>query len=373
MDDADFMHIALGLAEKGRGFTSPNPMVGAVVVSDNRIVGQGYHQFAGGPHAEINALAQAAERARGATLYVTLEPCNHTGRTGPCTAKIISAGIRKVVVAMQDLNPDVCGGGIAFLRSHGIEVVTGVGEPAARRLNESFVKFITTKRPFVIVKCAATLDGRIATHTGDSKWVSGPQARAYVHRLRHSTDAIMVGVDTIKADDPQLTARLADGQGKDPQRIILDTHLSIPLEARVLSSTSEAATYLVCQQGIDPARRGAVEKKGARVIECELQQGRIDLARLMERLGAMQITSLLIEGGGRVIGSALAAGVVDKILFFYAPKILGGDDGVPMARGIGPAAMQESIPVKQMQIQRFGPDLMIEGYIGAPGAGRDGG
>jgi diaminohydroxyphosphoribosylaminopyrimidine deaminase/5-amino-6-(5-phosphoribosylamino)uracil reductase len=277
--------------------------------------------------------------------------------------KIIAAGIRKVVVAMRDPNPDVCGGGNEVLGAHGIDVVTGVGQEAAQRLNEAFIKYITGKKPFVILKCATTLDGRIATRTGDSKWVSGPQARAYVHRLRHSVDAIMVGVGTIQADDPQLTTRLADGKGKDPQRIILDTHLSIALEARVLSLASEARTYVVCQKGIDPIRRDALEKRGGKVIECELHKGRIDLARLMQRLGAMKITSLLIEGGAKVIGSALAAGVVDKVIFFYAPKILGGDDGVPVARGIGPVVMQDSIAVENMKIQRFGQDLMVEGYI----------
>jgi diaminohydroxyphosphoribosylaminopyrimidine deaminase/5-amino-6-(5-phosphoribosylamino)uracil reductase len=285
--------------------------------------------------------------------------------------KIIDSGIRKVLVAMRDPNPDVCGGGIEFLRAHGIEVVAGVCEQAAQRLNESFVKFITTKRPFVVVKCAATLDGRIATRTGDSKWVSGPESRAYVHRLRHGVDAIMVGVGTIRADDPQLTARLTDGEGNDPQRIILDTRLSIPLTARVLSIASDARTYVVCQQGIDPVKRDAVKKMGGWVIECELKEGRIDLVRLMDRLAALEITSLLIEGGGQVIGSAFTAGIVDKVLFFFAPKILGADDGVPMARGIGPASMQDIIQVEEMTVRRFGQDLIIEGYIKAPGAAKD--
>lgn len=213
MNDHDYMQLALELAEKGRGWTSPNPMVGAVVVRDGKIVGRGYHQRVGGPHAEVNAIDDAGDRARGATIYVTLEPCNHFGRTPPCTHKIIAAGIRRVVVAMKDPNPDVQGGGNAYLKSHGIEVITGIGETAARTLNEGFVTWVTTGKPFVIVKCAATMDGRIATRTGDSRWVTGPAARAWVHRLRHAVDGIMVGVETVRKDDPSLTTRLEGEPG----------------------------------------------------------------------------------------------------------------------------------------------------------------
>ncbi len=234
MNDQDYMKLALDLAEKGRGWTSPNPMVGAVVVKDGRIVGRGYHQQPGGPHAEVNAIDDAGDRARGATLYVTLEPCNHFGRTPPCTRKILDAGIRRVVVAMTDPNPGVQGGGNPYLQDQGIQVTTGICEKEARTLNENFITWVTTGKPFVIVKCAATLDGRIATRTGDSRWVTGPASRQFVHRIRHGVDAILVGVETVKKDDPSLTTRLDGETGSDPTRIVLDTHLSIPLTAKML-------------------------------------------------------------------------------------------------------------------------------------------
>jgi diaminohydroxyphosphoribosylaminopyrimidine deaminase/5-amino-6-(5-phosphoribosylamino)uracil reductase len=363
MDDLNYMQQALELAAKGRGWTSPNPMVGAVVVKDDRIVGQGYHQRAGGPHAEVNAIDDAGDRARGATLYVTLEPCNHFGRTPPCTRKILDAGIRRLVVAMGDPNPGVQGGGNAYLKDQGLDVTTGICEKEARTLNEGFIAWVTTGRPFVIVKCAATLDGRIATRTGDSRWVTGPASRQFVHGLRHAVDGIMVGVETVKKDDPRLTTRLDGATGSDPTRIILDTHVSIPLTARMLHQASDAPTWVVCGQLAPADRRTALENAGARVVPAALKSGRIDLSALMKQLGAMGITSLLIEGGGTVIGSAFAAGIVDKICFFYAPKILGGDDGIPICRGAGPQSMQQSIPIHDLSVFRFDADVMLQGYL----------
>ncbi|GAB6907010.1 fused diaminohydroxyphosphoribosylaminopyrimidine deaminase;5-amino-6-(5-phosphoribosylamino) uracil reductase [Desulfosarcina cetonica] len=363
MNDHDYMQLALELAEKGRGWTSPNPMVGAVVVRDGKIVGRGYHQRVGGPHAEVNAIDDAGDRARGATIYVTLEPCNHFGRTPPCTHKIIAAGIRRVVVAMKDPNPDVQGGGNAYLKSHGIEVITGIGETAARTLNEGFVTWVTTGKPFVIVKCAATMDGRIATRTGDSRWVTGPAARAWVHRLRHAVDGIMVGVETVRKDDPSLTTRLEGEPGSDPTRIILDTHLSMPVTAKMLRQESGAPTWVVCGPEAAADRRAALEAAGARIVVASLKDGRIDLAALMLQLGRMAVTRLLIEGGGTVIGGALAAGVVDKVCFFYAPKILGGDDGVPICRGKGPESMRQSLPVHDVTVSQFEGDILVEGYL----------
>lgn len=358
------MKIALELAEKGRGFTSPNPMVGAVVVRDGNIVGKGFHEAAGKPHAEVNAIDDAGEKARGATIYVTLEPCNHTGRTPPCTQKIISAGLRKVVSAMKDPNPDVRGGGTALLRKRGIEVVEGVCEPEAMALNEAFVKFIREKRPFVLLKCAATLDGRIAARTGDARWVTGPASREYVHRLRHAMDAILVGVGTVKMDDPSLTTRLPDGKGRDPVRIILDTRLSTPEDAKVLRLDSEAETIIVTGDAIDGDKKARMEEAGARVIRSPVKDGGIDPEPLMKKLGEIGVTSLLVEGGGRVIASMLKSGVPDKINFFYAPKILGGDDGVPICRGPGPDLMRDCTPVESVEVRRFGEDVMIEGYLG---------
>lgn len=363
MNDHDYMIRALEQAEKGRGWTSPNPMVGAVVVRDGKIVGRGYHQRAGGPHAEVNAIDDAGDLARGATIYVTLEPCNHVGRTPPCTHKILDAGIRRVVVAMDDPNPGVKGGGNRHLMERGIEVTRGICEEQARTLNEAFSTWITTGRPFVVVKCAATLDGRIATRSGDSRWVTGPAARAFVHRVRHWVDGIMVGVDTVRADDPSLTTRIDGENGSDPTRIILDTHLKMPLSAKMLTQASDAPTWIVCAPDAPADRRSALENAGARIIPAPLKNTRIDLAALMDQLGGMNITSLLIEGGGRVIGSALAAGIVDKVCFFYAPKILGGDDGVPMCRGAGPESMQESIPIHDLSVSRFDADVLLQGYL----------
>ncbi len=363
MDDELFMHNALSLAEKGRGWTSPNPMVGAVVVKEGAIVGRGWHERVGGPHAEVNAIDDAGEKARGATIYVTLEPCNHFGRTPPCTQKILDAGIKRVVVAMNDPNPGVKGGGNQYLLEKGVEVTTGVCEKEARALNEGFACWVTTGRPFVIAKCAATLDGRIATGSGDSKWVTGPAARDIVHQLRHGADGIMVGVGTAMADDPSLTTRIEGEIGSDPIRIILDTRLELSPTAKMLRQKSSASTWVICGPEADDERRSALEAAGARVISCGLKEGRIDLSRLMDKLGGEGITSLLVEGGGTVLGSAFKAGIVHKVLFFYAPKILGGDDGVPICRGVGPVAMQDSLVVHDLQVSQVGPDVMLQGYL----------
>ena len=363
MDDHDYMDMALDLALKGQGFTSPNPMVGAVVVKNGKVVGRGYHQAAGKPHAEVNALNDAGGEAKGATLYVNLEPCNHTGRTPPCTHQILSSGVQRVVVAMRDPNTDVKGGGIDFLEKNGINVSLGICEAQAKRLNEVFVKYIGTKRPFVILKCAATLDGRIATRTGDSKWVTNELSRGIVHQLRHAVDAILVGIHTINADDPSLTTRLPHGKGKDAIRIILDTNLSISPGAKVLRLDSDSDTILVAGKSAIKEKKSTFAANGVRVIEAVLKNKRIDMNPLMDQLGAMNISSLLIEGGSRVTASALNAGIVDKIMFFYAPKLTGGDDGVPICRGKGPELMADCIAVKNVTLQRFGDDVMIEGYI----------
>jgi diaminohydroxyphosphoribosylaminopyrimidine deaminase / 5-amino-6-(5-phosphoribosylamino)uracil reductase len=363
LDDQDFMQMALDLAIKGEGFTSPNPMVGAVVVKDGRVVGSGYHEQVGGPHAEANAIDAAGPLAEGATLYVTLEPCNHTGRTPPCTLKIIEAGIRRVVIAMLDPNRKVAGGGADFLKQKGIQIEIGACREQAQKLNEAFIKHVCTGRPLVMVKCAATLDGRIATRTGDSRWVTGERSRQFVHRLRHAVDAILVGINTVRMDNPSLTARLPDRRGKDPVRIILDTHLSISPDARLLQQKSAADTILVVGKDAAGEKLRAFEKAGIRLIRSEIKDGLIDLVALVERLGSMQLTSLLIEGGSRVLASAFNAGIVDKVFFFYAPKILGGDDGVPICSGPGPELMSQSIAVRDIGLHRFDDDIMIEGYI----------
>ncbi len=367
MDPQHYMRRALDLAGQGRGFTSPNPMVGAVVVKDGRIVGEGYHHAAGRPHAEVNALDDAGEGAAGATLYVTLEPCNHTGRTPPCTEKIIRSGVSRVVSAMDDPNPSVAGGGHQYLKSQGIQVETGVCEDEATRLNEAFIKHTCTGRPFVIVKCAATLDGRIATRTGDARWVTGSAARLHVHRLRHAVDGILVGINTVRADDPSLTTRLPEDvqpDPRDPVRIILDTHLSIPENAGILQLDSGAETLIICADSVPAKRKSAIERPGVRVMTAATNEGgRIELAGLMDRLGEENITSLLVEGGSQVLASAFAAGIVDKAMFYYAPKILGGDDGVPICAGPGRDSMADCILLTDVRTRRFYDDILVEGYV----------
>jgi diaminohydroxyphosphoribosylaminopyrimidine deaminase/5-amino-6-(5-phosphoribosylamino)uracil reductase len=361
------MQMALDLAKKGEGFTSPNPMVGAVIVKDGEVVGRGYHKAPGEAHAEVDAIDNAGSLAQDATLYVTLEPCNHTGRTPPCTEKIIGAGIRHVVAAMEDPNPDVKGGGLEYLKNRGIKTTVGICEDHAKRLNEFFIKYARIKRPFTIIKCAATLDGRIATKSGDSRWVTGEAAREFVHCLRHAVDAIMVGINTVEKDNPSLTTRLAnrpkDFKSLDPTRIILDTHLQISEKAKLLRLHSDSDTILVTGPLVSSDKKARIEKTGARIIESPLKDGMIDIDRLMDRLGSLGITSLLIEGGSRVVASALSAGIVEKVIFFFAPKILGGDDGIPICKGPGADVMDRCIQVKDINVRRFGDDIMIQGYI----------
>ncbi len=363
--DVDFMKVALELAEKGRGWTSPNPMVGAVVVRDGEVIGRGFHRAAGRDHAEVEAIDDAGPLARGATLYVTLEPCNHFGKTPPCTEKILAAGIRRVVAAMADPNPEVAGGGAKRLQQEGVAVEIGLCAGEALRQNEAFVKYVATRRPFTAVKCAATLDGHLATRTGDSKWITGKSARSYVHRLRHAMDGILVGIGTVAADDPSLTARpdAAFGPAKDPVRFVLDSRLSISPSAGVLRLDSESETYIICGASAPEDRRRALEKAGARIIEAPLSDHGIALDPLMERLGAMGITSLLIEGGGRIVASAFREKIVDRIYFFYGPKVLGGNDGIPVCRGPGPDRLADAISICNVRVHRFDDDVLIEGDV----------
>ena len=358
------MREAIRLAEKGKGFTSPNPCVGALVVKDGVIVGKGYHQAAGSLHAEPNAINDAGEKSRGATLFVTLEPCNHTGRTPPCTHKIIEAGIRKVVVGCLDPNPFVAGGGIQYLKENNIEVVSQVLEDQASRLIEDFIWYVQNdRRPFVILKCASTLDGRIATASGDSKWITNEASRAFGHRLRHEADAILVGSGTLHADDPSLTARLTGEDTRDPVRVILDTHLTIDDTARVLNLDSVAQTIVICGPDISEDKKGRIERKGARVMQVGLKNQRLDLNEVMIKLGQLSILSLLIEGGGTVAGAALAEKVVNKVCFFLAPKILGGSDGIPVISGKGPSAIDQAHEIMEPEVTRLGGDILVQGYL----------
>ena len=358
-----FMKAALGLAQKGLGKTSPNPAVGAVIVRKGEIVAAGFHRKAGGPHAEVEALDRLEGRARpGDMLYVTLEPCNHHGRTPPCTQAILEKGIRKVVVGMRDPNPRVTGGGCDFLSGHGVEVVTGILEEECRRLNEAFATYVTKGRPFVIAKTALTLDGWTATSTGHSRWVTNERSRAWVHRLRSQVDGILVGVGTVKADDPLLNTRLRKGRGKDPVRIIVDTRLSVPKNARVLRDPQGAETVIAVGEDVPGARLERLQKRGISFLLCPKKEGRIDLRALMDRLAAKSITSVLLEGGATLMGAMIRERLVDKFCIFKAPKILGGSDGWPMALGQGPRRMDQSIPLEDIRIRRFGEDLLIIGY-----------
>jgi len=355
------MALALREARKARGQTSPNPMVGAVVARKERVISRGYHAQAGAPHAEAAALKKAGD-ARGATLYVTLEPCHHQGRTPPCTQVILSAGIRRVVVGDIDPNPHVTGGGAEFLASRGVEVVTGILRRKCHELNEFFNKHITTGLPFVLLKSAATMDGKLATATGDSRWVTGEKARSYVHRLRNDVDAILVGRGTVKKDDPSLNTRLPGRRsGRDPVRLVLDTRLRLPLSARVFDQDIGGAAIVVTGPKPPAKKRRAFEKAGIEVLVLPLARGRINLSKLTKKLGARNIQSILIEGGGEVNASALLYDrIVDKIFFFYAPKIIGGVKAPTLVDGSGIEMMSKSLNVEIIKIRRLGSDILIE-------------
>ncbi len=356
------MALALKEARKARGRTSPNPMVGAVVSKGEHVIARGYHVRAGTPHAEVVALERAGDAARGATLYVTLEPCNHQGRTPPCTQAILSAGIRRVVIGDLDPNPHVTGGGAGFLASQGLEVETGVLGQRCHDLNEFYNKHVTTGLPFVLLKSAATLDGKLATVTGDSRWVTGEKARRYVHRLRGDVDAILVGRKTVEKDDPRLNTRLPSGRsGQNPIRLVLDTRLRLPLSSRVFDQRIGGPTIAVT--GPDPPvkRVRSYEKAGIEIISLPFSGNRISLAKLIDKLGARDIQSLLIEGGGQVNASALLQErIVDKVFFFYAPKIIGGAKASTLVDGPGVRLMDESLHLDILKIRRLGSDILVE-------------
>ncbi|HSQ33542.1 MAG TPA: bifunctional diaminohydroxyphosphoribosylaminopyrimidine deaminase/5-amino-6-(5-phosphoribosylamino)uracil reductase RibD [Peptostreptococcaceae bacterium] len=360
--DIKYMKRALELAQKGIGYTSPNPLVGAVIVKNGKIIGEGYHEVYGSNHAEINAFKSAREDVKGATMYVTLEPCSHYGKTPPCAHAIVEKGIKKVVIGLKDPNPLVSGKGIQILKDNGIEVVSGVLEEEGRKLNEIFLKYITTKLPFCIMKTAMTLDGKIAAYTGDSKWITGEISRKYVHKLRHRVSGIMVGIGTILKDDPFLNTRLEDGEGKDPIRIIVDSKLRIPLQANVLNLKSNAKTIIATTQNADMDKLKALEERGAEVIITP-SIDKVDLVFLMKALGERKIDSILLEGGSELNYSALNEGIVDKVNSFIAPKIIGGSSSKTPVGGIGKSYMKDAINLKDINIHAFDNDIMIEGYI----------
>ncbi|HEY6838200.1 MAG TPA: bifunctional diaminohydroxyphosphoribosylaminopyrimidine deaminase/5-amino-6-(5-phosphoribosylamino)uracil reductase RibD [Geobacteraceae bacterium] len=352
------MRRAIALARKGVGKTSPNPAVGCVIIKDGAIVGEGWHRRAGTPHAEVHALAQAGERARGADVYVTLEPCAHYGKTPPCAEALIAAGVGRVFAGMVDPNPKVCGKGVAMLREAGITVTAGLLEEECRLLNEPFIKQITTGLPFVTLKCALTLDGKIATAAGDSRWITNEKSRRHVHRIRGMVDAVLVGSGTVRADDPQLTCRIAGG--RDPLRVVVDSTLTLPHSARIFGLESAAPT-LVATVSTDAERIARLERPGVEVLSCGARDGRVDLEELLRTLARRGIQSLLLEGGGVLAGEALRVGLVDKFLLFYAPKLVGGDAPGPFA-GQGVEKMAEAFRLRNMSVRRFGDDLLVTAY-----------
>jgi diaminohydroxyphosphoribosylaminopyrimidine deaminase/5-amino-6-(5-phosphoribosylamino)uracil reductase len=367
--DERFLRQALDLARQGIGLTSPNPCVGAVIVDANgTIVGTGTHTYDGIRHAEILALEQAGEKARGATLYINLEPCSHQGRTGPCADAVIAAGITRVVASMPDPNPLVSGQGFAKLRNAGIAVSSGILEQEAKTLNQSFAKFIRCKTPLVTLKAAMTLDGKIAPPPNQSPrapWITGESARAHVQELRHQHDAILVGVGTVIADDPLLTDRSGHPRRRPLLRIILDSHLRLPLDSRVVKTAQD--DVLVLCSFTEEKKKQQLLKLGLRVRQLPTaSDGHPDLLAVSRFLGEMEITSLLIEGGSTVNGAALASGVVDKIFLYYAPAILGGATSVPFAAGAGFASIGDAAQVKSLRLHRFGEDFAVEGYLKDP-------
>jgi len=361
--DQNWMRRALDLAARARGRTSPNPMVGAVIVKDGQVVGEGFHAYAGSDHAEAEALREAGAAAAEGTLYVSLEPCCHHGRTPPCVERIVRAGIRRVVAACEDPNPSVSGRGIASLREAGVTVDVGLLGEEAARLNEAFFKYIRTGFPFVTLKVAASLDGKIATRTGESRWITGESARRRVHQLRNEVDAVLVGIGTVLRDDPLLTTRLGIAEQRDPIRIIVDNLARLPLRAKVVNRASTAPTILAVSQMAPRTKLEALEREGVQVIVVENSPRRVSLERLMEVLGKRGILSVMIEGGAEINASALREGVADKVLVFLAPILIGGKSTPTAVGGDGIESLTQVLRLRNVRIERFDGDILVEAYI----------
>ena len=360
-----FMQRALELAGQAKGRTSPNPLVGAVIVKDGKVIGEGYHQKAGTPHAEVHALNAAGKNAKGATLYTTLEPCCHYGRTPPCTAALIRAGIADVYIAGIDPNPSVAGKGIRQLENAGIHVYVGVCKQEAEKLNEVHTKYIQTGLPFVILKVAMSLDGKIATATGESQWITSEASRQRGHEVRDEVDAILVGRGTIARDNPALTTRLqGNRQGQDAIRIVMDSHARIPTDVRIFNTKSSAGVIVAVTPAAPSENVKALEKSGAEVIIVPEADDKVCFKSLMEILGKREITSILIEGGGEINASAIAAGVVDKVMCFVAPIIIGGQNAPGPIGGAGVASLTDVPRLQEVRITQLpASDFLIEGYL----------
>ena len=365
MNHEPYMRLALRLARKALGQTSPNPLVGALVVKEGRVVGAGYHRRAGAPHAETEALREAGSGARGATLYVTLEPCNHSGRTPPCCDAIIRSGLAHVVIAARDPNPITNGRGIERLRREGIDVVTGVLEEAARELNAPFHKAMTSGLPLVIAKVGQSLDGKIATTSGESRWITSEKARQHGHQLRRRVDAILVGINTVLQDDPVLTARAGRRRPARPLKVVVDTRLRMPPTARLLSDESPSPT-LIATTARTNAKRAPLVREGVEVMTLPARQGRVPLRMLCRRLVRRGIQSVLIEGGGEVLASAFAERLVDRVIFFIAPILIGGRTAPGSLGGPGIARLSQAIRLEGLSVRRIGADLCVEARVVYP-------
>ena len=362
VDDARWMRRALALAERGRGLTSPNPMVGAVVVRDGRVVGEGFHARAGMPHAEVAALSAAGAAARHATLYVTLEPCNHQGRTRPCVEAVIAAGIARVVAAVPDPNPHVAGGGAGALRASGIEVAVGCLEETAQRLNRVFFTAMRRLRPHVTLKCAMTLDGKIAAADRSSRWITGPDARREAHRLRREADAVVIGIETALADDPALDVRLEEPWPREPYRVVVDSRARLPLSARLIAAGTAGRSVVATIDGAPTERLAALEGRGVTLLRCRQRQGRVDLDDLCRRLFDLDVIGILLEGGSELNAAFLDAGLVDRVAFFVAPKLLGGA-AAPTAIGGAGRALGDAVGLERVEIRPVGDDWLFEADV----------
>lgn len=360
MSDEEYMRMALELAKKGAGHVNPNPMVGAVIVKDGRVIGKGYHEKCGELHAERNAIASLTESAQGATIYVTLEPCCHYGKTPPCTEAIIENKISRVVIGSRDPNPLVAGKGAKILREHGIEVVEDVLREECDSINQVFFYYIQNKLPYVVMKYAMTMDGKIACHTGESKWVTGEEARAYVQKLRNLYTGIMVGVETVRRDDPMLNCRLEGG--RNPVRIICDSHLRTPLCSNIVRTAKDIPTIIATICG-DEERQGEYKRNGCEIITLKEKDGRVDLKELMACLGERKIDGILLEGGGTLNWSALNAGIVNRVMAFVAPKIFGGADAKSPVEGAGVESPPKAFQLENIKYRTIGGDILLEADI----------
>lgn len=361
--DLYFMRLALRQAIRARGRTSPNPLVGAVLVRDGQLLAHGYHKRAGTPHAEINALAKVHGKAHGATLYCTLEPCSHHGRTPPCCEAVWRSGVKRVVVGMVDPNPLVAGRGIRFLAERGIAVTSGLLADECQAINRPFCQWISHATPWVIMKAGLSLDGRIAAPGGNAAWITNAASRRYVHQLRDQVDAILIGIGTAINDDPSLTTRLTGSGHRDPLRVILDRDLRLPPSARMLHQSSSAGTLVCCGPQADPGRRQALEQAGAEILCLPLaEDNELDLPALLTELGRRQVTTLLVEGGSRIHGAFWSRGLVHQVNLFYGPLLLGAD-GIPLLTALGIEHVDQAPRLHHVRHRRFGDDLMIEGLV----------